>query len=192
MFCWGTQVKWRLAKSTGSCVCSTSKLSHLGRQDAHGSFDCAYPTLSGGDRVQSEAQDRQSWHGCPSGLQGGWGHLVLRLWDTQALVDAVEELRMEWHPSLLSPPPLGLDLENQKRGELRMVAGSWLDPSRRVFGSLAGCWLGLGLVAGCCGWECREAFYWRLDSSSWSKGLLHGSPWQILMERDRQSMVSRH
>ena len=64
-----------------------------------------------------------------------------------------------------------------------MVADSWLDPSRRVFGSLAGCWLGLGLVAGCCGWECKEAFYWRLDISSIDEDLLHGFPQRIPMKR---------
>ena len=29
------------------------------------------------------------------GLQGGWGHLVLRLLGTQAPLDALEELRIE-------------------------------------------------------------------------------------------------
>lgn len=32
------------------------------------------------------------------GLQGGWGHLVLRLSEIQALLDAAEELRTEWEP----------------------------------------------------------------------------------------------
>ena len=33
------------------------------------------------------------------GLHGGWGHLVLRLLGTQVLLNAVEELRMEWGPA---------------------------------------------------------------------------------------------
>jgi hypothetical protein len=33
------------------------------------------------------------------------------------------------------------------------------------------------------GWECREAFYGRLDSSSVGKGLLHGFPQWILMKK---------
>jgi hypothetical protein len=39
-------------------------------------------------------------------------------------------------------------------------------------------------LGGSCGWECREAFYGRLDSSSVGKALLHGSPGQILMKRN--------
>jgi len=54
---------------------------------------------SGGREAQSEAQDSQSWlWGESPGPQGGWGHVVLRLSDTQVLLDASEELRTEWEP----------------------------------------------------------------------------------------------
>ena len=49
-------------------------------------------------------------------------------------------------------------------------------------------WVGSGegrlqlIPDGGCGYDCREAFYRRLDSGSVGKGLLHGSPWQIPMK----------
>jgi hypothetical protein len=50
--------------------------------------------------------------------------------------------------------------------------GTLVSPAGGVLG-LA--WLG--------GWECREAFYWSLNSSSEGKGHLCGSLWQISMKR---------
>jgi hypothetical protein len=41
------------------------------------------------------------------GLQGGWGHLVLRFLDIQALMEAKEELRMEWGPAGWIRPKAG-------------------------------------------------------------------------------------
>lgn len=60
------------------------------------------------------------------------------------------------------------------QGEIQMVprGSPWLDGSGR---------LGLG---GHHGWECREAFYRRLNSSSVGKGLPHGSQQRIQMKRD--------
>ena len=57
-------------------------------------------------------------------------------------------------------------------------------------------WVGSGegrlqlIPDGGCGYDCREAFYRRLDSGSVGKGLLHGSPQQICMKR--QSLVPNH
>ena len=45
--------------------------------------------------VQSEVWDRWTWLGAPQACDRGLSHLVLRLLDTQALLGAVEELRME-------------------------------------------------------------------------------------------------
>ena len=42
--------------------------------------------------------DCWSWLWVPGACKEAWGHLVLRLLDTQAQLGAVEELRMEWGP----------------------------------------------------------------------------------------------
>ena len=106
------------------------------------------------------------------GLQGGQGHLVLRLLGTQAPRDAEEELSTDW----------GLTVWGQE-GKVRVRCSDW---SHRVgveylacLQRLAWTWLDHSLV-----WGCREAFYIKLDCGSLGKTLLHCSPWRILMKRD--------
>jgi hypothetical protein len=111
-------------------------------------------------------------HFCGSvslGLWSGWGHVVPRFLDTQAPQEVLEELRTE-----SGPPKAGSSLGSGDKGG----SSSWFQVG--VLG-LMGSRLGLG---GGCSWECREAFYGRLDCSSVGQGLLHGSPQQILMKRD--------
>ena len=77
-----------------------------------GKFDCAYPMPAPG-RYWAMGSHGTSLRGLgenslrslvqveltPGSLQGGQDHLVLRLLDTQALLDVLEELRMEWGPT---------------------------------------------------------------------------------------------
>jgi hypothetical protein len=73
-------------------------------------FDCAYPMPAPGRywAMLSHGTSLQGEHSLsslgqveltPGSLQGGQDHLVLRLLDTQALLDALEELRMKWGPT---------------------------------------------------------------------------------------------
>ena len=41
-------------------------------------------------------------------------------------------------------------------------------------------------LGGGCGWECREAFYGRLDKGSIGKDLRHGSPQRILIKKKKK------
>ena len=96
-------------------------------------------------------------------MQGCWGCLVLRFLGTQAPLDAVKKLRMEWGPAGWIKP--GAD--GEKRVDLQLDSTG--------IESLA--WLGGH------GSRHREAFYGRLDTNSLSKNFLHCSPGQITMKR---------
>lgn len=110
--------------------------------------------------MQSEAQDNQIWLGGPLACKEAeaiWfsGSWAPRyLWSCRRAENEVEAWESSFGPRV-------------KRGTL------WLDPKGMSP------WIGLGL-----GWELREAFYERLDSSSIGEGL-HGSPQQIPVKRGR-------
>jgi len=91
----------------------------------------------------------------------------------QALLDATEGLRMERGPMDL--------IEHRAWGEGGEGSSCW---SHGGSPWLDGTWLDWAWVGDGCGWECREAFYGRLDGGSTGKGFFHGSPPWILMKRD--------
>lgn len=54
-------------------------------------------SLWGGEAQSGALETAGADSGVP-GLQGGCNHLIFTLLDTQALLGAMEELRMEWGP----------------------------------------------------------------------------------------------
>lgn len=79
------------------------------------------------------------------GLEGGWGHLVLRLLDTQVLLGAMEDMRTEWSEGLPARCSWGCGEEvamaHPERGESLTW---WLQVSL----SLAWWWSWLGMQRG--------------------------------------------
>jgi hypothetical protein len=106
-------------------------------------------------------------------MQAGQGRLVLRLLDTQALLDAVEELRMEWRPQVgSSPGPVGVCWEGGSSGwSLEKESLAWQ----------------LGAQRGLAQWETRLQLY-RQRPSPWlptadpdKKEAVHGFKTFIVM-----------
>ena len=99
------------------------------------------------------------------GLQGGWGHLILRLLDTQVPLEATKELGLELGPS-------GLDLAREPKGK-EGTEELWLVPTGTSVLGLFGCsaWLGRDRV-----WKSRKVTCGRLDIALSLEGdLLHCS-----------------
>jgi hypothetical protein len=170
----------------GFCVCSATGLCCLGGQEE--GVHCTYPTLLPwlpcGYQAMGKPRDTALGVGKYS-LRGStvWGAGDSRGW--LRVPRACKEGRTIWFSG--SRTPRHVRAENGVgacRLDLAWGGGwgrreLWLVP---WWGFLVWRWQWAGL-GGSHGWGCREAFYGRLDCSSVGKGLLHASPWQILMKR---------
>lgn len=78
--------------------------------------------------MQSEVWDSHSWPRVYPGLQGGCGHLGLRLLDIQVPLEAAEELRMEWEHHRLDLAQGPWEAGNKRRSSGWSCRESlWLD-----------------------------------------------------------------